>query len=71
MENRSITNVGRRRCAICGKPVYPDKEQYQCLVDYSYYCRSCFSMLIAAGLLYEGQDDDWHVLPNIKFDILK
>ena len=71
MENRSITNVGRRRCTICGKPVYPDKEQYQCLVDYSYYCRSCFSMLIAAGLLYEGADDDWHVLPNIKFDILK
>ena len=38
MENRSITNVGRRRCTICGKPVYPDwfikkKVAYQALCD--------------------------------------
>lgn len=71
MVNINIISVGRRRCTICGKPMYPYKELHQCFVDDSYYCRDCFSMLIESGLLFESGDDDWHVVHNINFDILK
>lgn len=50
-------------CAICHKLIgKKDKERYQHEVDDIKLCYNHFRMMLRAGLLFEGADDDWHFI---------
>lgn len=46
-----------KRCEICGKPV---SDQYVHEVDGHVVCLTHFRMLLEAGILFEGMDEEWH-----------
>lgn len=48
-----------KRCEICGKPT---SDQYVNEIDDHIICIHHFRMLLEAGLLLEGMDDEWHFI---------
>lgn len=48
-----------KKCEICGMPI-SGLNAYR-VGDYI-FCLAHFRMLLSAGLLYEGDDDEWHFI---------
>lgn len=46
-----------KRCEICGCAT---SDQYINEIDGHIICVKHFNMLLEAGLLFEGMDDEWH-----------
>lgn len=57
-------------CSLCNKPIIarPLKAQFE--IDDFVFCRHCFQLLLIAGLLFEGQDDEWHIDDFNAFELL-
>lgn len=48
-----------KRCEICGKPT---SSLYTHEFDGHILCKEHFEMMLSAGLLEEGMDDEWHFI---------
>lgn len=63
------------KCEICNKIIIAglNKDTLQpdiFVVDDFVLCQECFHNLLLAGLLYEGQDDEWHITDLDAFELL-
>lgn len=63
------------KCKICNKIIIAglNKDILQpdmFVVDDFVLCPECFHNLLYAGLLYEGQDDEWHIADLDAFELL-
>lgn len=48
------------KCEICKIGNSPFHE-----VDSLYLCRKCFYKWLSLGLLFEGPDDEWHIVSSL------
>ena len=61
-------------CDLCEKPIIckatdmltADKFE----IDGMIFCIDCFHTLLENGLLFEGQDDEWHIKDYDAFELL-
>lgn len=56
-----------KRCEICGLPV---SDQVINEIDEHIICLKHFRMLLEAGLLFEGMDDEWHLINENDIELL-
>lgn len=62
-------------CNLCSRIIIAglNKDMLQpdmFVVDNFILCPDCFHMLLLAGLLFEGQDDEWHIIDLDAFELL-
>lgn len=56
-----------KRCEICGLPV---SDRVINEIDEHIICLKHFHMLLEAGLLFEGMDDEWHLINENDIELL-
>lgn len=57
-------------CSLCNKPIIAGPLRAQFDIDDFIFCHHCFNLLLIAGLLFEGQDDEWHIDDFDTFELL-
>ena len=57
-------------CSLCNKPIIAGPLRAQFDIDDFIFCHHCFNLLLIAGLLFEGQDDEWHINDFDTFELL-
>lgn len=63
------------KCDLCNKIIIAglNKDILQSdmfVIDNFVLCPECFHNILSAGLLYEGQDDEWHITDLDAFELL-
>lgn len=53
-------------CSLCNKPIIAGALRAQFEIDNFIFCH----LLLIAGLLFEGQDDEWHIDDFDAFELL-